>query len=319
MSRKIKWGIIGLGKIARQFASDMQFVSSGELVAVASRSLEKAEAFRQEYHAKISFGSYEEIVKSEDVEAIYIATPHHLHVELAKECIRHGKAVLCEKPIAVSPEEFQSLMDLQRETGVYLMEGLWSYFLPTIQKAKQWISQNQIGKILHLKADFGFPAPYNPEGRLFNPQLAGGAVFDIGIYPLAMATFFLGAHPESIQTWRHDAPTGVDDDLLMILEYEDQMAHLHCSFRGRLSNGLQIIGEKGTIEVPLFWQSRECFLKRDAEVVEHFKDDRSSLGYNYEAQAVCEDLLAQKTESEMMPLAASMELQVLMSQVLSKS
>lgn len=319
MSRKIKWGIIGLGKIARQFASDMKFVPSGELVAVASRSQEKAEEFGSEFGAEYFFDSYEELISGSQVDAIYIATPHNLHVEFAKKCLQGGKAVLCEKPMATSPVELQSLLDVQKETGVYLMEGMWSYFLPTINKAKEWITEGRIGKLIHLKADFGFPAAYNPQGRLYNPDLAGGAVFDIGIYPLAMTSYFLGPNPKALRTWRHDAPTGVDDDLVMILEYADQIAHLHCSFRSRLSNSLQLIGEEGNIEVPLFWQSRECSLKKDMDVVAHFKDDRGSLGYHYQIQSVCEDLLAEKIASEVMPLERSMNLQILMQQVLSKS
>lgn len=316
MSRKIKWGIIGLGKIARQFASDMTYVSSGELFAAASRSLEKAEAFRNDFSAQMAFGSYEEIMES-DVEAIYIATPHNSHVEIAKQCLENGKAVLCEKPMAISPEELDELIEVQNRTGVYLMEGMWSYFLPTLKKAKEWIENGQIGSLLHLKADFGFPAAFNPDGRLFNPALAGGSVFDIGIYPIAMACYFFNSQPKSIKTWRHNAPTGVDDDVTAIFEYEDQLAHLHCSFRSRLSNSLQIIGDKGTIDIPLFWQSRECFLKQNMEVISHFDDPREGLGYNYETQAVSEDLIAGRTESAVVPLQTSMDLQRLMFSILN--
>ncbi len=318
MSRKIKWGIIGLGNIAGQFASDLKSVPDAELVAVASRSQMKSEDFGQKFNAPLRFGSYDKLIDSKDVEAVYIATPHHLHFELSKKCLEAGKAVLCEKPITTSPRQLEELIRVQKQTSSYLMEGMWTYFLPAIQQAKEWVDSGRIGKVLHLKAEFGFPAEFDPNGRLFNPELAGGAVFDIGIYPIAAACFFIGSNPQYITIHRHNAATGVDDDVHMTFDYGDQLATLHCSFRVRLDNQLRIFGERSTIEIPLFWQAHECLLKQDGEVVDHFKDPRETLGYNFEIQSVSQDLLSGKKASDIMPLEHSMDFQWLMQQVLSQ-
>ncbi|KAA3635255.1 MAG: gfo/Idh/MocA family oxidoreductase, partial [Bacteroidetes bacterium] len=167
----IKWGIIGCGKIAHKFIQDFEFVEQGEVVAVGSRSMDKAREFAAQYNVSNAHGSYEALAGDPEVQAIYIATPHNYHLENMKLCFQHDKAVLCEKPITVNTKELEEALEIARSKDLFLMEAMWTWFLPAVLKAKQWIVEGRIGEVRFLRADCGFKPEFNAESRVYNPNL----------------------------------------------------------------------------------------------------------------------------------------------------
>jgi predicted dehydrogenase len=309
MTEKIRWGIVSTGRIAHQFAQDFDFVENGELRAVSSRSQESADRFAVQYKIPRAYSSYKEMLEDENVDAVYIATPHNHHFQNSADAITAGKAVLCEKPLTVNAQECRELTRLATEAGVYLMEGMWTYFLPAIQKARLWVKEGRIGHVLHIKADFGYPIHYNPQHREYSVENAGGCLLDMGIYPVALAWYFLQQDPESVQTVARMAPNGVDNDVVTLWNYPHSIATLGTSFRAKLQNWAYIIGEEGYIAIPDFWRASECQLFELDTLADRFNDGRKSLGFNYEAIAVAEDLVNGRLQSEVMPLSNSLRFQ----------
>ncbi|MFY0625105.1 MAG: Gfo/Idh/MocA family oxidoreductase [Reichenbachiella sp.] len=316
--KKIKWGIIGTGKIANKFASDMQYTTNAKLHAVGSRNLSSAKSFATNYGCSIYYDSYEALYHDEEIEAIYIATPHNFHFQNATDVLQAGKAVLCEKPLTVNPNECKSLIAIAEKSKQYLMEGMWTYFLPSIIKTQEWIAKGEIGQITQIKADFGFKAEFNPNGRLFNPELAGGAMLDIGIYPIALSWLIMKQHPKNIKVVGSHASTGVDMESIFIFEYENETAVLGSSLRTQLPNTGYVVGTEGFIEIPNFWMSHEAILHKHNQKIEHYKSPRKGNGFEYEIEAVSKDIIAGKLQSDIMPLSHSLALQEQMKLVLDK-
>ncbi len=303
---RIRWGILSTARIAHQFAEDMRYVDNGVLAAVASRSDDTAAAFAAQHGIPTAYSSYEQLYADPAIDAIYIATPHSLHLQNTCDALRAGKAVLCEKPLTLSVEEVDTLASVVAETGGYLMEGMWTWFLPAVRQALDWVAAGEIGRLCHVKSDFGFPfLPYSPDRREYNAELGGGAVPEMGIYPIAMAYLFTRSDPLSIDVVSRSAPNGVEDDVVAILNYANCVATLSTSFRCKLPNRTYVIGDKGHIVIPDFWAARECHLYRVDEKVDSFVDDRESHGYDFETIAVGNDLLGGRRESEIMPLSVS--------------
>lgn len=315
MNKKIKWGILGPGIIAHEFAQDFKYVSNAELVAVASRSEERARSFADQYTIPYYFDNYDKLYEDPGIDAIYIATPHNFHFEQTRKALESGKAVLCEKPITISSEECQELMNIQAKTDCYLTEGMWTHFLPVIQKVKEWVEGGKIGDVFHVKSSFGYPVPFDADSRYYNPKLAGGSLYDMGIYNVAIASFLLGA-PSSLRSEIHYASTGADDDCLTYASYGEVRAVLHSAFRCKLNNHTYIIGEKGYIDIPDFWRARECYRYERDTIVEEYKDYRKSIGFEFEIEAVSNDILDGKKQSEIVPLAKSLEWQETMERIL---
>lgn len=315
---KIKWGIIGPGSIAHKFAHDFQFVKNGQLHAVASRSMDRALSFAEKYNIPRAYNNYEQLYNDPEIDAVYVATPHNFHAQNSLDALQAGKGVLCEKPLTPSYADSKNLIDTARSRGVYLLEGMWSYFLPVIKKAKFWVDNGRIGKILHIKSEFGYPVPFDAHSRAYNPDLAGGTLLDMGIYPIAMAWYFLQEDPKHIHVIAKKAITGVDKDVNMIFEYESATANLHSSFNCKLHNWTYIFGKNGYIAIPDFWQARECFLYDGKQIIDTYKDDRQGFGFNFEIESVNDDLLAGKTESKTVPFDWSLKLQSHMHRVMQK-
>ncbi len=315
--RKINWGIVGAGRIAASFAQDMRFVSEGKLVAVAARHAERAAAFAHQHGIGRAHGGYAALYADPEVEAVYIATPHSEHFANASAALHAGKAVLCEKPLTLNPDECRRLRAIAAETGGYLMEGMWTYFLPAIRQAVDWVRGGRIGRIRHVQADFGYPQlPYDPQRREYDAALGGGCLLELGVYPVALAWLFTQADPQQMQVLARTAPNGVIDDLAMLWRYHDITANLGASYRCKLRNWAYVIGEEGYIAIPDFWRAGEALHYRLDECVEHFRDGRSSLGFDYEIRAVIEDLRLGRRESEVVPLAASLKFQEHMDRVI---
>ncbi len=316
-SHKVRWGISSTGRIADWFCNDFSFVTGGELVAVASRVRERAEAFAQQHGIPRAHGSYEELLQDSEVDVVYVATPHSCHFANARDALEAGKAVMCEKPLTVTPEECSSLIEVSERTGCYLMEAMWTWFLPAIRTAREWVEAGRIGRLCHVKADFGYPQlPFDPTRREYDAELGGGALLEMGIYPVALAQLFLRRDPQSIQVTVRKAPNGVEDDVVAILDYAGgEVATLATSFRCKLQNWAYVIGDEGYIAIPDFWRAGECFLYRLDECVDHFRECRSSQGFCHEADAVNDDLVQGRRQSAVVSLVDSLKFQEHMARI----
>ena len=193
--KPIRWGVLGTGRIAGDFAQALRDVPDAALVAVASRNAATAQAFGRKFHVEQCYGSYQELADADDVDAIYIATPHPMHAANAIMALEGGKAVLCEKPFTINRREAEQVVNLAREKGLFLMEAMWSRFIPAIDEVERLIASGEIGKVHQLSADLGFRATDDPAHRLHDMALGGGALLDLGIYPLSMAAAQCGSVP----------------------------------------------------------------------------------------------------------------------------
>jgi predicted dehydrogenase len=307
--KPVRWGLVGPGRIAHQFARDIASITTAELVAVASRDGQRAAGFAARYGIGHAHEGYEDLFDNPDVDAVYVATPHSYHLEHCAGALRKGKAVLCEKPLVVDPEQCRTLMAIASESGSYLMEGMWTWFLPAVHTALAWYRAGRIGELLHVKSDFGYPLRYSEDQREYDARVGGGAVLEMGIYPVAIARLFIGRGPDSIQVTGRRAPNGVEDDVSLICDYGDCMATLGTSFRCKLQNCTCLIGTEGMIAIPDFWRAESCSLYVLDERVDHFEDGRKSIGFDYEIEAVSREIQAGHTECETIPLATSLALQ----------
>jgi dihydrodiol dehydrogenase / D-xylose 1-dehydrogenase (NADP) len=314
--KKVKWGILSTGWIAEKFVRDLAFVSNGECIAVGSRTVESALDFAGKYGIPRAYGSYEELAQDPDVDVIYIGTPHPYHKDNTLTCLRAGKAVLCEKPFTINAAELQEMVDLAREKGLFLMEGMWTRYLPPIRKVREWIAEGRIGDVQIVKAEFGFKAGWDPKNRLLNPELGGGALLDAGIYPVSFASMILGPSPERIHSAAHLGETGVDEHFSILLDYgKGRSALLNGAVRVGLQNEAIIYGSEGHIRIPNFLSSVSATLHVNEQEPVTFEDHRESQGYNFEAEAIGEYLLAGKLESEFIPLDESLKIMQLLDTV----
>ena len=311
---KVRWGILSTGRITHPFVQDFAFVPNGEVVAVASRSQQSADAFAAQYGIPRAYAGYERLLDDPEVDAVYIATPHSLHFRDTAAAIRARKHVLCEKPFTVGAREARDLFRMAEQSSVFVMEAMWTWFLPAVRKALEWVEQGRIGRIRQVKADFGYPfLPYDPDRREYNAELAGGCLLEMGVYPIALAFLFLQRDPDSIQVIARKAPNGVEDDLQMLFDYGDNetgfSATLATSFRSKLQNWAYIIGEESYIAIPDFWRASECRLYHLDECVDRFDDGRGSLGFNYETEAANEDILQGRQQNRIMTWNATVRFQ----------
>jgi len=304
-----RWGIMAPGKIAHKFVSGLQDIPEAELYAIGSRSAERAGTFAQQYGAAKSYGSYKELAEDPDVDIIYIASPHPAHYENALMCLEHGKAVLCEKPFTMNLRQLEHLVDVARTNKVFLMEALWTRFLPTIEKILEIRDSGKLGTIRFINADFGFKGVYDPSNRLFNPELGGGALLDIGIYVVFLANLLLGNPPEITAT-SQIAETGVDASTSMIFSYADgQIANLSCTYMANTPIQADIIFEKGIIHIdPKWFTPTSLHISAEEGSKEHFQYEEKSNGYQYQAMECMRCLDAGMTESTLMSLDFSLNL-----------
>ncbi|HEY5371507.1 MAG TPA: Gfo/Idh/MocA family oxidoreductase [Hanamia sp.] len=312
---KIRWAILGAGNIANAFAKDFPFMQNAELVAVASSDKERGANFAKEYNIPKAL-NYDELYNSDRIDAVYIATKHNFHFEQALKCLQNGKAVLCEKPITVNDSEFKKLMAVSKEKNVFMMEAMWTYFLPPIIKAKQWLDEGKIGKLKVIQADFAVPMEKNYEGRVYNPKLAGGGLLDLGVYPVALAYYFTDMVPAEITASGAMTQTGVDERLAMIFQYGDVTATLFTAITTRMTNKLRLFGEEGYIEIHDFWRTRSAKLfDKDYNLLETFNDERIPHGFIFEMQHANDMIMAGKIESDIIPQSRSNDIQETMTEV----
>lgn len=308
--RTFRWGVIGLGKMAHQFVSDLKMLPNARLTAVAASDAGRAQAFAQQYGAPFAYGSYEGILNCpEPLDVVYIATPHVSHAALTMMCLRNGLPVLCEKPWAMNIAEAEDMVATARAQGVFLMEALWTRFLPTTAKVLDLIQSGAIGEVLGLKADFGFPLKTPPPERLIRPELGGGALLDIGIYPAFLSLLLMG-YPADIKVSTRYGTTGVDVDTAALLTYPNgALAQLHATLLARTKTEAFIYGSEATLHWHGRWHEPSGFsILREGRRPENFFFDYPSKGYHYEAEAVQQCLAQGLLECPELPLAFSLEL-----------
>lgn len=305
---KIKWGILGLGKIAGKFATGLKDVEGAELYAVASRSQEKAKDFAREHSATKSFGSYEEMLKDEALDVVYIATPHVFHCEHTLFCLNHKKAVLCEKPFAMNKSQVKEMIATAKNQETFLMEAMWTQFLPHFKYLQEIVNTEKYGKIKNLKADFGFPAPFDKSKRLFNKSLGGGSLLDIGIYPVFLALSLLGK-PEKISAKATIGQTGVDENCDIIFNYPKGIeAELQSSILKKTPTTAVIVFEKATITVNSRFHEPSSIHIQTEHGEETKEFEVTSNGYNFEAEHVQKMLSENRIESTEMTFEKSLQL-----------
>lgn len=307
--KKIRWGIIGTGRIAKVFAEALKIVENSELAAVGSRKIDTAKKFAEEFNVPNAFASYEEVVKNNEVDVVYIATPHNLHCSNTLLALENNKHVLCEKPFGVNGKEAREMIAKAKEKNLFLMEALWSRFLPNIIKTKELIESGEIGKIKLLTAYFAFKSQHGPEGRHFNKELCGGSLLDIGIYNVFYTLFMLGK-PLEFRAIAGLSPVGTDNSSSVTFKFSnDLLAVTHSSFLANTPIIAEIHGENGRI----FLEDRyfcpgniKVILSGGEEILIpiEFKGN----GYNYEADEVVKCILAGKTQSDKMSWDKSLEL-----------
>lgn len=310
--RTIRWGIVGSGRIARQFAADFRHAASrAELHAVAARSTADAVAFARQWGAVQGFGDYRAVFEHQEIDVVYIATPHALHFEHAAAALGAGKAVLCEKPLCLDAAQAGALIGISRQFDRYLCEGMWTYFLPAVRRALQWVQDGRIGELVQVRSDFGYPLPYAPDRREYDNTLGGGALLEMGVYPASLACRLFPGLPDRVQSLARFAPNGVEDDVSAQLEYGGGIASLATSFRSKLPNIAYLVGTQGYVAIPDFWRARECHLFQLDRCLDSYRDGRAGSGFEYEIEEVSDDVRQDRRESSVVPLAESLRVQQL--------
>lgn len=321
MKNKVRWGIIGAGRIAKTFAADIRYTTNAELVAVAARRQRGADEFAEEFKLPKAYQGYDKLFADKDIDAIYVATPHTAHLLNCVDIINAGKAVLCEKPFTINSTECEAIVshaNFENGTQPFVMEAMWTHFLPAIQKAQQWIAEGRIGKLRHIKADFGYPLPYDKNSREYNTELAGGCLLEMGIYPVALTWLFYESFPTRTYVSSQRAPNGVENEVMVQWDFGDQYATIATSFRCKLQNWAYLIGEEGYIAIPDFWRAKECSLYQLDERIDHFADNRLGSGFEFEIEHASKNILAGEKESDIVSLADSLAFQQLMDLVRAK-
>ena len=313
MKKIYKWGILGPGYIAHKFAEGLEVLDNAQLYAVVSRSAENAESFGEKYNIKKRYSNYQDFCNDKDIDIVYIATPHPMHKEFCIMCMESGKSVLCEKPVAMNESELTEMIDCAKKNNVFFMEAMWTRFLPSIVKIREMLKNDVIGSIKRVTADFAFNA-IEKEGRLYELELGGGALLDVGVYALSFATMVLGHNPQKINSIAYIGETGVDERTNIIMEYANGIsANLFCGISISTIDDAYLYGEKGYIRIPSFWRAERVIVKMYAENEEQILDlPMLSTGYNYEAQEVMQCMDNNQSESEIMPLEESLVIMKMM-------
>ncbi len=323
MQRKIRWGILGCGRIARKFALDLKLVDDAELIAVGSRSVDNASAFAKDFPVLYTHGSYEALVQNELVDVVYIATPHSEHYQNTLLCLQNNKAVLCEKAFAVNSWQAKEMIDMARAKKIFLMEAVWTKFLPQYQKLQSILREGLPGDIKAVQINFGFRPQEPVPARMFHPALAGGSLLDIGIYNVFMALSILGK-PDNIDAWMTPAHTGVDEQCAVLFRYNNgAMAQLFSSFATNMPTEAEICGTKGRIRLTHRFYSPDTILEYysgspdSLEIIQ--VENEAGHGYQYEARHVCECLHQGLTESPVMTHADSLLLMEMLDAIRKKA
>ncbi len=309
MSEPFKWGVIGCGRIARAFAKGLQTLPDAQLVAAASKSMKRATAFGAACGVGHVYDNYEEMLEKEDLDAVYVATTHNFHYENTKLCLEHGVPVLCEKAFTVNAAQAEELIARARAKNLFLMEAMWTRFLPGIVKLRELLEEGVIGEVTHLKASFGIHSKRTlPWQRMLSKKLAGGALLDLGIYPVSFARMVFGQSPVEMTSRAELGWTGVDETSEYFFSYPGgARAELFASFRKAVPHDAVLTGTKGSIRIPNFFHPSRMTITRTGCEPECIEVPYASTGYQYEAAEVQRCLREGLAESPDMPLDETLE------------
>ncbi len=305
--KNIRWGIAGPGFIANKFAQAVRNAEGAELVAVASNSKERGEAFAEKYGIAHVFSSYEEMAKSDAVDAVYVSTPHSFHKSCAEVFLREKKHVLCEKPICVNAAQAVALQKTAIDNGVFLMEAMWTRFLPAVREACRIAASGEIGEVRGVRADFCYASTPQEEAKLFDPTMAGGSLLDVGIYGLHFADMVLG-EPKSITAVAQMLPE-VDGHTDLLLQYESgAIASVSSAIVVQKPEDGYIYGSKGYIHLPCFYGANELYVHVGNDAPRHIKKPSIGNGFEEEIMEVCACIRAGKTQSDVHPMSQSIKI-----------
>lgn len=309
MGKVFNWGIIGLGNIAHKFTKDLLQVQEAKLLGVASRNKEKAIKFAEKYDVENYYDSYESLVKNPKIDIVYIATPHVFHFENTMMCLRNNKSVLCEKAFAMNFKEVDSMLKEAAYRNLFLMEAMWTRFIPATEKIIDLIGDQRIGEIYKIEADFGFEGNNDFESRLYDKKLGGGSLLDIGIYPIYLSLLLLGI-PDRIHAEATFTSTEVDDSCTMIFEYKNSVkTFLKSTIKENTPVEAIIYGDKGTVKMQSpFHHSKKLTITNADNSVEELFFDFNEIGYCYEIIEAINCLKKGYNESPKMPHTMSLSL-----------
>ena len=308
MAQTIRWGILSTGNIAHQFAKGLGDLPGTELVAVGSRSQKSADAFGDEFGVRNRHASYEALAADPEVDAVYIGTPHPFHRDNTLLCLAAGKAVLCEKPFALNSTQAREMVAAARAHKTFLMEAMWTRFLPHMVKLRELLAEGAVGEVRLLQADFGFRTSFDPAHRLFDPALGGGALLDIGVYPVSFAHALFGP-PAEIKSFGNLGATGVDEEAALLLRHEQgQLALLATATRLQTPHLAVLNGTSGRIELKNWWYPTDLTLYRDGLEPETIAVPCPLNGYSYEALEVNACLREGRLESDLLLLSETLEI-----------
>ena len=307
MLKKYNWAILGCGKIAKKFATELKELPNANLYAASARTIEKATEFAKELGFEKAYGSYEEMLNDPNVDAVYIATPHNFHLEHTLLCLNHKKAVLCEKPFAINTKEVNQMIAASKANNTFLMEAFWVRFKPKFNKVIEIIANEDLGKLKLLKSDFFFKADFNPESRLFNLNLGGGSLLDIGIYPVFTSLMLLGK-PVQIKAIPRFCETGAEMSITILLTYANgAIAILNSGLDQDFKNDSELTFEKGHLKYERFNNDPiELYINNTLQKIEFEKGHHQ--GYHFEAEHVMKCLDENLIESPILPLSTSIDL-----------
>ncbi len=299
----LRWGIIGTGRIAAAFCDDLQLTASGSVVAVGSRTVESAGRFAAAHGVARAHGSYDALVADPDVDAVYVATPHPMHRDNAVAAIAAGRPVLVEKAFTMTGAEARDVAGAARAAGVFAMEAMWTRFLPHVVEIRRRIAAGDLGELVTVMADFGAWFPRDPESRLFAPELGGGALHDLGVYPVSFASMILGP-PDGVLAAVEPAFTGVDGLVSALLTHPTG-AHAVVTAASSADSPVRaaIVGTEARIEIDPPWHAPSAFTLTDR----HGRTDRWAQGHEgrglrHQADEAARCVAAGLTESQVMPL-----------------
>jgi predicted dehydrogenase len=312
--RRIRWGILATGGIAATFTEALRTLPDAEVVAVGSRSLDSAKEFAGRYGIERAYGSWAELAADDEVDVVYVATPHSAHREATGICLEAGRAVLCEKAFTLNSREAEELVDLARDRGLFLMEGMWTYCNPLVRHLIALVAEGAIGEPRQVSAHFGFSGDVPVAHRLRDPAQGGGALLDLGVYPVSFAQLILG-EPDTVKAWAHLTPERVDDNTGIVLGWNDgAVATLSCSITADTGAPATITGTTGRIEIPegFFNPERFTLHRRDQEpltvLLSDVSEDRHRGTMRHEAEEVMRCLREGLTESPLVPLAGTLSI-----------
>lgn len=311
----IRFGIVGAGRIARKFANDIRVVDNATITAVASRSIDRARAFANEFAIAHTFGRYEDMATSDQIDAVYIATPHNFHQDQSILFMRHGKHVLCEKPIAVNAHELDAMIAVATEHKVVLMEAMWTRFLPVFRHLEETLHSGRYGQLQDLRIELGMPLTVNADetGRILNPDLAGGSLLDVGIYPLSVFRFLTKDKIREMNVDASFTDTGVDAHVSIDMILDNAMktsVRLASAIDRDLWNSLTATFENGSIEVPHFWWGNRLY---ENDTVTEFPFQAG--GFEYEIASFVETIESGHLENQIMSHAESRLVMTLMDEI----